>query len=129
MSGIENILRREVVRFTYGYPPWATFYDRMRRGLIPPPDVMLGEQTPGRFESTIARDLKEKRKRGVPIAQRREQAAARTAEYWAKRAADQRPAATGTKKAVAQTSTQRAKAATASRRAQRHTEHGGAEPP
>lgn len=61
---VETILRREAVRRIYGDPPWPTFYYRIKNGDIPRPDLMLGPQTPGWRESTIAGDLKEKADRG-----------------------------------------------------------------
>ncbi len=55
------ILDRSAVAARLGIQP-NTVTDNVRRGVMPPPDVMLG-RTPGWFETTIAEH--EKHRRGV----------------------------------------------------------------
>ena len=69
---IDELLRRKPVKKIYGDPPESTFAHRIKNGDVPPPDAMLGPQTPAWFRSTIERDLEAKAKRGYrPFHQRR----------------------------------------------------------
>jgi predicted DNA-binding transcriptional regulator AlpA len=60
----ERIFRLVEVKPFYGNPSNSTFYDRIKRGLIPAPDVELGPQTPGWTEGLIERDQAAKRAAG-----------------------------------------------------------------
>jgi hypothetical protein len=68
---VEEIFRRAEVRRFYGNPPWSTFYDRIKKGLIPSPDVELAPDTPGwsggllQRHQTALRERGASRKRGV----------------------------------------------------------------
>jgi hypothetical protein len=67
----QAILRRRRVRQLYGDPPASTFAYWRKVGRIPPPDVLLGDKTPGWFESTIERHQKEIAKAGIKRAARK----------------------------------------------------------
>jgi predicted DNA-binding transcriptional regulator AlpA len=64
----ERIFRLVEVKRFYGNPSNSTFYDRIKRGLIPAPDVELGPQTPGWTEGLIERDQAAKRAAGRGLA-------------------------------------------------------------
>src|SRR6516162_9257218 len=58
----EVVHRRSAVRAFYGSPPWSTFYKWLKAGLIPPPDLLLGVNTPAWSDSLITRDQEERRR-------------------------------------------------------------------
>jgi hypothetical protein len=62
---VQRVLRNREVRALYGNPCAATWYYWRRVGRVPKPDVMLGAQVPGWFESTLERHQKEMAKRGT----------------------------------------------------------------
>lgn len=51
----ETIHRRKAVKAFYGNPPDSTFYEHIKRKLIPEPDIELGPSMPGWTDGLITR--------------------------------------------------------------------------
>ena len=51
----EKIHRRKAVKAFYGNPPNSTFYEHIKRKLIPEPDIELGPSMPGWTDGLITR--------------------------------------------------------------------------
>jgi predicted DNA-binding transcriptional regulator AlpA len=64
---VQRIYRRREVQELFGNPPISTFYFWMKIGRVPKPDCMIGESTPGWFESTIERHQQETAERGTNL--------------------------------------------------------------